>query len=226
VAVSFPPQSSASNSYESAPQTAGVVIEILAADLHKYDAREIGYERVRVAPLDRVVLPGGGDPEALLGKDAYVWCYVSPAVKSIDGTPAPWPVPNAAFPVIQSYLDVILDGCWTVGGEDLARNFLLTTHGWSAARGAFLDDRRAPGYVRSSPAAAAKADRWDALLAQASLVSQSTDDNAGADDAGPLGSGVGEEEQLCTPWSLVNKSSAPAGTPSIIDRRIVLKPTP
>ena len=196
VAVHFPPLSC---KLEDAPKTAGVVVEIAAADLEKYDAREIGYERVRVEPLDRVFLPGGGDPVKVLGVGAVVWCYASPAV----GLKTPL-VPNADFPIIQSYLDVMLDGCWTVGGEEFARNFLLTTHGWNTDQGAYLNDRKAPGYIRYSSAAAAHADQWDALLEDTALLREES----------------GFAESTC--FSLLDKTSAPGGAQSIIKFRVQL----
>jgi len=212
------------------------LIEIVVADLHKYDARELGYERVRVEPLARVLLPCGGDPCELLGQGAAVWCYASPpppaaaaaavatgVAAGADGSmPGPvWPVPDASFPVIQSYLDVILHGCWTVGGEDFARNFLLTTHGWGAARGSFLDDREKPGYIRSSPAAASHAERWDALLSQAALVSQRS--HAAKTTKATAGKEEGScEPSFSVPCSVVSKTLAPAGALSLIDHRIAM----
>lgn len=45
--------------------------------------------------------------------------------------------PSRAFPICESYLDVVLHGCLEWGGEQLALSFCETTAGWSEN---FLDD--------------------------------------------------------------------------------------
>ena len=53
--------------------------------------------------------------------------------------------PDAARPVLLSYLDVVVQGYLREFGEDGVRRFFDTTHGWDAP---ILDDRTAPRYPR------------------------------------------------------------------------------
>lgn len=62
------------------------------------------------------------------------WTYVTRAPRS----------PSVAFPVAQSYVDVVLAGCLEVGLE-FARQFVLTTTGWDKA---WVNDRHQPRYPR------------------------------------------------------------------------------
>ena len=48
--------------------------------------------------------------------------------------------------------------------DAFAEEFVQTTTGWGSEPGAYIDDRHAPGYVRSSEAAAAQAAKWDGML--------------------------------------------------------------
>jgi hypothetical protein len=38
---------------------------------------------------------------------------------------------SADYPICQTYLDVVLNGCFSWGGEEMAREFCLSTEGWS-----------------------------------------------------------------------------------------------
>lgn len=140
--------------------TNGVIVEVKEEELPNFDAREIGYKRVLLTPLTRVELTSGEDVSMCLGKDAKIWCYVAPD----DGKALS--VPNSSYPVIQTYLDVILDGCRSVGGEPFAKQFIATTTGWGSESGSFLNDRENPGYIRYSEVASAGADMWDKMLAE------------------------------------------------------------
>ena len=53
---------------------------------------------------------------------------------------------TSAFPIIQSYIDVILKGCAEISDRFLEQ-FILTTDGWQEAadQGAWIDDRICPG---------------------------------------------------------------------------------
>jgi hypothetical protein len=137
-------------------------MEVSGSEISKYDAREIGYCRKRIT-LDRVSLASNQKAEDVLGPTAVVWCYVD--AKNDDPTNGGRQLPTREFPIIQSYLDVILDGCVNVGGEIFARNFIASTVGWGIAPGSYLEDRAAPGYIRSSVDAAANAALFDSMLA-------------------------------------------------------------
>jgi hypothetical protein len=66
-------------------------------------------------------------PVFTLAPDAQAWIYVSrgPAVQ----------LPNAKFPIVQSYVDVFLSGCLEQeersGVAGFARECIATTSGWS-----------------------------------------------------------------------------------------------
>lgn len=157
---------------------AGVVMEVSEAELPNFDAREVGYRRVMIS-LNRVSLHSGKECEMVLGAGACIWCYVDQNIDvtslaaAANARPA---LPSAEFPIIQSYLDVIMDGCLQVGGESFARNFLETTVGWvgsgdsSSSSVYFLNDRAKPGYVRSSRSAGANASTIDSILSEYTLV--------------------------------------------------------
>ena len=100
--------------------------------------------------------------EQFFGDNAVVWCYVGRRDLSAD-TPSS-SLPNDSFPVIQSYLDVILHGCRDVGGDDFVKAFLSSTEGWGEEPGSFLDDRAEPAYVRASAVAARSAILIDKAL--------------------------------------------------------------
>lgn len=130
----------------------GVVVKIDPRELPAFDKREAGYERTRLQP-HAIVLHSREDRASFPVETAQCWLYVHPPG-----------APTAAFPVLQSYLDVMLLGCEEYG-EEFAEEFLSTTTGWGAGdTSAFLDDRKAPGYLRASVEAAAKAAHWDDLL--------------------------------------------------------------
>ena len=52
--------------------------------------------------------------------DIHVWVYV-------PKNPIP---PDASHPILQSYVDIILRGCFNTIGEPFARSFVSTTTGW------------------------------------------------------------------------------------------------
>jgi hypothetical protein len=64
---------------------------------------------------------------AVCASSAAVWMYV----------PDTYERPTSDFPVVQTYLDVVLNGCMQWGGVDAAEEFILTTGGWSEY---FLND--------------------------------------------------------------------------------------
>jgi len=122
----------------------GVLVRVPASQLACFDQREAGYERVSI-PAEQIDFHQPGD-----AVDGPVWGY------------RPGQTRRACrhYPVVQSYLDVILAGCLEYG-EAFAREFLRTTHHWHHA---WLNDRPAPRYCRAQgllPLA-----RIDSLLAE------------------------------------------------------------
>ncbi|WP_108124841.1 gamma-glutamylcyclotransferase family protein [Saccharospirillum mangrovi] len=107
----------------------GVVFVVDDANLARFDERERGYDRHRidwsaVRSLDSQPLP----------IELPLWSYV--------GDSSATPQPEA--PILQSYLDVILNGCLSYG-DAFARRFLHTTGPWQH----LCDDRSAPLYPRA-----------------------------------------------------------------------------
>jgi hypothetical protein len=101
----------------------GVLYPVDGADMAKYDARERGYTRVEV-PRD--------DIEAIswqqLPATGRVWVYIP--VQG-DGEPGVGlPSASAEFPLLESYIDVVVEGALEYG-EPFARELLETTSDWS-----------------------------------------------------------------------------------------------
>lgn len=164
---------------EKASTINGVLYAVDVSDITKYDSRETGYARVEV-PRD--------DIEAVswqrLPDTGTIWVYVPIGPDGEAGVGLPQP--NAQFPLLQSYIDVVVEGGLEYGA-DFARETLETTEGWSDY---WLDDRelaRRPwvrnpeaaevdGQLSAAPEAAAKlksrlfpepyAIRWSAQKAQ------------------------------------------------------------
>jgi hypothetical protein len=56
-------------------------------------------------------------------------------------------LPTEDCPIAQSYLDVVLSGCFEIG-EHFAEDFVLTTFGWERF---WINDRHRPRYRRFVP---------------------------------------------------------------------------
>ena len=106
--------------------------------LPDFDRREAGYDRVVLGDDAYTVLPPDFYGTQAKGDGAY---HAGPA----PGEEAYVYVPRASFasdadeshPLLQSYVDTVLQGCLEWGGEAMAREFVGTTGGWS---GYFLND--------------------------------------------------------------------------------------
>jgi len=112
----------------------GVLVHVSLEELPKFDAREGGYKRRRLDP--KVCTPLGGD--RIPADD--LWIYV----------PTKRGMPTNEAPIVQSYVDVVLQGCLTISSA-FADEFVQTTDLWDTAR---LDDRKAPRYARPLKAGA------------------------------------------------------------------------
>lgn len=102
----------------------GVIYPVNGTDMSLVDAREEGYTRVEV-PWK------------------FVQCYSWPALPHPEQTklwmylPESPYLPNREYPILQTYVDVCLDGCFEYG-EEFAIEFLESTFGWSQF---WLNDR-------------------------------------------------------------------------------------
>lgn len=103
------------------------------AELAATDAREASYCRASVPPGDLRPLERG----FAFPPDAQAWIYV--------GTPASVAPPDARFPIVQSYVDVFLSGCFEQEERHALAGFaaecVSTTAGWS---GHWVNDRIFP----------------------------------------------------------------------------------
>jgi hypothetical protein len=143
-----------------APNTInGVLYAVEGDDIAKFDAREEGYARVEVPQEDLEAVSWRRLPES--GK---IWVYVPTKPDREPGVGLP--APDAAFPMLESYIDVVVEGGLEYG-EDFARETIETTSDWSdywlndreLARRPWVHDPKAATVDRllaATPAAAAK----------------------------------------------------------------------
>ena len=164
----------------------GVLIEVDDDQLAQFDEREKGYNRVeidlhhifdtdhlkrneedhdsvehshdvlKVAHAKRKSMTGSIQNDANIDqeRDEYdnykVWVYVP----KNGGTGA-----DHEYPIMQSYVDIIMRGCLSIG-KDFAMQFLQSTHGWwhdktvhhpesEVPEYLWIDDRHEPFYVRA-----------------------------------------------------------------------------
>jgi len=108
----------------------GVLYPVQGNDMAAFDAREEGYQRVEVPP-DKI--------EAVswqrLPEQGKIWVYI-PAIPGQEPGVG-LPLPTAEYPILQSYLDVVIEGGLEYGA-DYAREILASTSDWSAY---WLNDR-------------------------------------------------------------------------------------
>ncbi|MGI3210978.1 gamma-glutamylcyclotransferase family protein [Roseovarius tibetensis] len=108
----------------------GLIAPVPDADWAALDRREAAYMRAPAADQVRHTLPHA----------PQIAVYTIP-----EGRHG---APDAARPVLLSYLDVVVQGYLREFGEDGVTRFFDTTHGWDAP---ILDDRAAPRYPRHVP---------------------------------------------------------------------------
>lgn len=101
----------------------GVIYDVSEADLAATDAREGLYDRVEVR-RDQLRFFKGMN----IAQGAKIWIYVAPEADSVR-------TPDAAHPIVQSYVDIFINGCFELQDryqiDDFAVHCLSTTTGWS-----------------------------------------------------------------------------------------------
>jgi hypothetical protein len=122
----------------------GVLYRIPQSMIPGFDRREVGYEKVAVPPkyllFHETVLRGDRGDDAhdgdrptnhrfALSSTDRVWLYVP--------LPSHRKAADENHPLLQSYVDTVLQGCLEWGGQTMAETFLQTTGGWSTY---FLND--------------------------------------------------------------------------------------
>jgi len=114
---------------ESASTINGVIFPA-QSDMTEYDSREAGYVRIEV-PLEDIE-PVSWQP---LPAHGHIWTYVPVRPGHLPGENLPEPTP--AFPMLQSYIDIVLQGALEYGPV-FARELIETTADWSRY---WLNDR-------------------------------------------------------------------------------------
>ncbi|HCH24415.1 MAG TPA: gamma-glutamylcyclotransferase [Oceanospirillaceae bacterium] len=117
---------------EASSQCNGVLFDVPAGELDKFDLRERGYVR-QALDHHHIEYLDDAMAESLLAHP--VWVYTYPDC----------PRESQFSPISQSYLDVIMLGCLEVG-EAFAREFLQHTKLWQD----WHDDRLNPRYPRAT----------------------------------------------------------------------------
>jgi cation transport regulator ChaC len=107
---------------ESGARCNGVIFEVTPSELVSYNAREIGYTPGKINPSMITMLDGSAS-----APDADIWFY---------GT-AEKQTPTERHPIVQSYVDVCLDGCLEIEAAyplakraEYAKEFIKTTSNW------------------------------------------------------------------------------------------------
>lgn len=140
------------NAGEAPSSINGVVFPVMNTDeMAAFDRREGGYARVEVDPSLMETVGWQGLPKA-----GRVWIYVPRG--SLGAVADNLKLPDADFPLLQSYIDVVLQGA-IAEGADYARELIASSFDWSPY---WLDDRPIP---RRPWAGTAEAGPIDRLLA-------------------------------------------------------------
>lgn len=121
---------------------AGVTASVPGGDWDALDTREHGYERLIIAAEDL-------NP-------------IAPNISVYKSLPQNDLVGNAEFPILQSYLDCVLQGFLHIHGPNAPAAFIETTDGWETP---ILQDRATPRYPRAVKLSDAEAMTIDRLLA-------------------------------------------------------------
>ena len=110
----------------------GVLFRVTQSMIPVFDRREVGYEKVRI-PLQYLTFVETSDSASSWYRDLSpndrCWLYVP--------LPSHTKMADENHPLLQSYVDTVLQGCLEWGGETMAEEFLKTTGGWSTY---FLND--------------------------------------------------------------------------------------
>ena len=106
----------------------GVLFRVTQSMIPVFDRREVGYEKVRI-PLEYLEFSGSSSWHEQLGPEDRMWLYVP--------LPSHSKMADENHPLLQSYVDTVLQGCLEWGGEPMAESFIQTTGGWSTY---FLND--------------------------------------------------------------------------------------
>jgi hypothetical protein len=123
----------------------GVLFAVTGGDISAYDQREEGYTRVEILRSNIETLSWQGLP-----REGHIWVYVPtrPGYKPGEGLP----VPDGKYPILQSYIDVVVEGGMEYG-DTYTKELIATTKGWNTywlndrilARRPWVEDKRYSG---------------------------------------------------------------------------------
>jgi hypothetical protein len=137
----------------------GVIYSVSDSELEETDRREAIYKRAAINPEQLTFLDG----RKTLAHDATVWFYALP-----DGLTTSAEKPSARYPIVQSYLDLCLNGCLEIEAlyplaeeAGFTRMFINETRDWSPF---WVNDR---SYPRRPFATISRAGLIDTLLNEA-----------------------------------------------------------
>ncbi|GKZ00196.1 hypothetical protein MPSEU_000972600 [Mayamaea pseudoterrestris] len=110
----------------------GVLFRVPKNMLAAFDRREIGYDRIEL-PLEGVLRQSNtndnNNTQFHIQKHEKLWIYVPQPQYCLEADPD--------HPILQSYVDTVLQGCLEWGGGNMAQRFIHTTTSWSSY---FLND--------------------------------------------------------------------------------------
>jgi len=115
---------------ESALTINGVLYPVEGNDMAAFDARERGYVRVEIPQADIEAVSWQALPT-----QGHIWVYVPDKPGHEPGIDLP--SPDAHFPMLESYVDIVIEGGLEYG-PDFAREIIATTKDWSRY---WLNDR-------------------------------------------------------------------------------------
>ncbi|NND92643.1 MAG: gamma-glutamylcyclotransferase [Granulosicoccus sp.] len=122
------------------PGIDGVVVALEAHLLPQLDAREAGYERLSL-PLSDFELPA----DLVLDMQRH---YAGDSIMVYRSLPVNRALATPDHPVLQSYIDCVMDGYLQRYGETGVQALIDSTRGWECA---VCDDRAEPFYPRWVP---------------------------------------------------------------------------
>ena len=111
----------------------GVIFPVSAAEFDSYCQREIGYAPTQVDASQITMLDGSAT-----APDGYIWYFANTSQR----------FPSQEHPIVQSYVDVCLDGCLEIEAmyplaqqASFAEQFIRTTSNWGPP---WINDRLYP----------------------------------------------------------------------------------
>ena len=109
---------------EAARTINGALDPVEGDDMSKFDAREEGYVRVEVPLTDIAAV--GWQPLPTSGR---IWVYVPQKPTSAGEPGVGLPEPDAEFPLLQSYIDVVVEGGLEYGSTSRVKSWRRRTAG-------------------------------------------------------------------------------------------------